>query len=142
LVHVFVQVVDEVESALLKTLTNQKAMRSSMLERRSGVATKISSLETTLAKLDANINDKDLCMALDSKALMLDGRSSPSRAPSEASLAVTGSVARSRSAASGRSSTRESIMSRLSQLEDDLRKTRESNEALERGIQDYQSSQY
>mmetsp|Transcript_563 Transcript_563/g.993 ORF Transcript_563/g.993 Transcript_563/m.993 type:complete len:480 (-) Transcript_563:194-1633(-) len=136
------KVVDEVESALLKTLTNQKAMRSSMLERRSGVATKISSLETTLAKLDANINDKDLCMALDSKALMLDGRSSPSRAPSEASLAVTGSVARSRSAASGRSSTRESIMSRLSQLEDDLRKTRESNEALERGIQDYQSSQY
>lgn len=130
------------ESALLKTLTNQKAMRSSLLDRRSGLATKITNLEVALAKLDANINDKEVCMALDSKALMLDGRASPSRAPSEASFAMSGSIAPSRSAgASGRSSTRESIMSRLSQLEEDLRKTRQSNEQLERGIQQYTSRQ-
>lgn len=131
------QVVDEVESALLKTLTNQKAMRSSLLDRRAGLATKISNLEQTIAKLEANINDKDVCMTLDSKALMLDGRASPSRAPSEASFVVTGSIAPSRSGASRQSSTRESIMSRLSHLEEDLRKTRQSNEELERGIQQY-----
>lgn len=126
--------------ALLKTLTNQKAMRSSLLDRRDQLSSKIQSLQAAIVKLDANIRDKDVCIRIDSKALMMDGRSDIARPPSRASLAFssTGSAAPSHGAGgSGRSSTRQSIMSRLSQLEDDLRKTRESNEALERSIRDY-----
>ena len=140
---------DEAETALLKTLTNQKAMRSSLLDRKDMLASKIAALEAAISKLDANIKDKDMCIKIDSKALMADGREEVARPPSRASLAF--SMANSYAPAgkrsggsggggSGRSSMRDSIMSRISNLEADLRKTREANETLENNIKQYTMS--
>ena len=134
---------DEAESALLKTLTNMKAVRASLLDKKDLLDNKISRLQGSVAQLEANIRDKDACMKIDSRALMLDGRKEVDRAPSVASLAAS-SLPRSQAgramssrAGSNKSSTRESIMSRLSHLEEDLRQTQETNQALERSIAEY-----
>jgi hypothetical protein len=143
--------VDEVETALLKTLTNQKAIRSSLLDRRDMLASKIAALEAAVVKLDANIRDKEICIKIDSNALMVDGREEVNRPPSRASLvfSMAGSYApagkRSGSGGgkgSGHSSMRDSIMSRISHLENDLKQTKEANEMLESNIKQYTAGAY